>query len=47
LDDGVGHGVVGRMKLIDIDLVGRRRLIDVDLTVTGHWKFKRGELGYY
>jgi hypothetical protein len=33
------------MKLVGVDLVRRRRLVDVDLTIAGHWKLKRGELG--
>jgi hypothetical protein len=45
LDDGEGHGVIERIKLISVDLVRRRRLIDVDLAVACHWKLKRGELG--
>jgi hypothetical protein len=45
LDDGEGHGVIGRMKLVGVDLVRRRRLVDVDLVVVGNWKLKRGELG--
>jgi hypothetical protein len=34
------------MKLVGIDLVGRRRLVDANLAIAGHWKLKRGELGY-
>jgi hypothetical protein len=30
LDDGEGHGVVGRMKLIGVDLVRRRRPLEVE-----------------